>query len=108
MYAWNGKAVYERWITEPESVPPRDFAGFDPTFRKFVAAKVGNTTPKAKKPARPGSILKSALPTDHAARLEQLRTHAGGKLPLFDRYMAGEYRAVWSELVALGADVRGV
>jgi len=41
-----------------------------------------------------------------AARLEQLRTAGGGRLPLFDRYQAGEHREVWRELVSFGAGVR--
>jgi hypothetical protein len=106
VYAWNGKAVYENWIMKPESVPPRDLKGFDPTFRAFVQSKLGKTAPKSKKPAKPGSILKVVLPTDDAARLEKLRAHAGGRLPFYERYQAGDYRNVWQELIALGADVR--
>lgn len=105
VYAWNGKAVPEPWILEPETVPPRDLKGFDPTFRAFVQSKVGQPGTKSKR-AKPGSILNATLPTDHAARLEQLRAHAGGNLPLFDRYMAGDHQKVWADLVALGAEVR--
>jgi len=110
VYAWNGKAVPERWITEPESVPPREYKGFDATFRKHVEAhggKTKSTAPSTKaKRAKPTSILKAALATDHGARIAQLREHAGGALPLFDRYVAGEHEAVWMELVALGNAVR--
>ena len=106
VYAWNGKAVPEKWILEPENVPPRDLKGFDPTFRAFVQSKIGKPAAKAKR-AKPGSILNAALPTDHAARLEQLRAHAGGTLPFLDRYLAGDHRQVWADLVALGAEVRG-
>ena len=105
-YAWNGKAVPERWIMQPESVPPKEFKGFDPTFQKYVESRVGKTTTKAPKRAKPAAILKTALPEDPADRLEQLRSHAGGRLPFFDRYQAGDHRQVWRELVALGADVR--
>ena len=105
VYAWNGKAVPERWILEPEKVPSREFQGFDPTFRTYIQSRVGKA-PAAKKKAKPASILEAALPSDAAARLDQLRASAGGRLPLFDRYMAGESRAVWKELVALGAAVR--
>ena len=59
-----------------------------------------------KKRAKPASILKTALPLDPTARLEQLRAHADGKLPLYDRYVAGAYRDVWRELVSLGDTVR--
>jgi hypothetical protein len=90
---------------QPETVPPRDYKGFDPTFGKYVASRVGSPA-ATKKRAKPASILKSALPSDPVARLEQLRTHTGGKLPRFERYKAGEHREVWAELVALGAAVR--
>ena len=102
VYAWNGKAVPERWITEPDAVPPRDYKGFDPTFAKWVKSR-GQPAEPTKQRAKPGSILKAGLPSDPAARLERLRAHAGGKLPRFDRYQAGEHRQVWSELVSLGA-----
>ncbi len=107
VYAWNGKAVPERWITQPESVPAKEFKGFDPTFAKFIATRTGQSprSESAKKRAKPGSILEG-LPTDPAARLDRLRTDAGGTLPFFDRYLAGERREVWSELIALGPTVR--
>jgi hypothetical protein len=105
VYAWNGKAVPERWIMQPERVPPGEYKGFDPTFGKWAKSK-GQPTGAAKKRTKPGAILKAALSADPAARLEQLRVHAGGRLPLYDRYQAGEHREVWKELVALGAGVR--
>jgi hypothetical protein len=80
VYAWNGKAVPERWIRDPAAVPPRELKGFDPTFRKFVETRVAKP---AKKPAT--------------------RTKAG---TFIDRYRAGEHRQVWADLVALGAGVR--
>ena len=105
-YAWNGKAGPERWIMEPEAVPAKEFKGFDPTFRKHVEARVGKTPTKAPKRAKPGSIINAVLPGDPVVRLEQLRSHAGARLPLFDRYQAGEYQSVWRELVALGGETR--
>ena len=104
-YAWNGKAVPEKWIMQPEAVPPREYKGFDPTFAQYVKGKVRPAV-KPKKRSKPDAILKAALPVDPGARLEQLRAHAGGKLPLYDRYQAGAHRDVWRELVSLGADVR--
>jgi hypothetical protein len=109
MYVWNGNAVPERWITEPAAVPPREYKGFDPTFRTHVESRAGKgKSAMASKPkrAKATSVLKVALPTDHAARIAQLRDHAGGNLPLFDRYVAGEHEPVWKELVRLGASVR--
>ena len=107
VFAWNGKAVPEKWIMDVGSVPEREYKWFDPTFVKHAKAK-GKAVPteKTTKRAKPGSILQTALSADHAARLEQLRAHAGGRLPLFDRYQAGAHREVWYELVSLGARVR--
>jgi hypothetical protein len=104
-YAWNGKAVPQRWIMQPEAVPPREYKGFDPTFAQHVKGRAAPAV-KAKKRAKPASILKTRLSVDPAARLEQLRAHAGGKLPLYDRYQAGAYCDVWRELVSLGGGVR--
>jgi hypothetical protein len=109
VYAWNGKAVPEKWIMQPETVPPREYKGFDPTFAQHVKqrAKAASTAPpRARKPAKPSSIFRMALPLDPVLRLEQLRAHAGGKLPFYDRYQAGAHREVWRELISLGDRVR--
>ena len=110
VHAWNGKAVPERWIAEPNAVPAKEYKGFDPTFRKHVESggakgQPAGTTPKAKR-TKSTSILTTPLPMDHAARIAQLREHAGGTLPRFDRYVAGEHEAIWKELVALGDAAR--
>jgi len=104
-FAWNGKAVPEKWIMQPEAVPPREYRGFDPTFAQHMKARAAPAAPP-KKRAKAGSILKTPLPIDPGARLEQLRAHVGGKLPLYDRYQAGAHRDVWRELVSLGDTVR--
>jgi hypothetical protein len=104
-YAWNGKAVPEKWIMQPDAVPPREYKGFDPTFAQHMKSKAAPVA-KPRKRAKPESILKTALPVDPVARLEQLRAHAAGKLPLYDRYQAGAHRDVWQELVSLGDTVR--
>ena len=104
VYAWNGKRVPKAWIAETETVSPREYKGFDPTFVKWAKSKGQPETPK--KRAKPGDILKAPLPTDPGARLAALRGHAGGRLPLLDRYLAGDHRQVWKELIALGAAVR--
>jgi hypothetical protein len=90
---------------QPDSVPAREYKGFDPTYGKYAEsrAKPGGKATSTKKS---GSVLTALLPTDHTERLEQIRLLAGGKLPLLDRYRAGEHRGVWKELVALGAAVR--
>jgi uncharacterized protein DUF6745 len=106
VYAWNGKAVPEKWIMQPDTVSPREYKGFDPTFRQHVASKAAPPAKATKRKAKAGSILHVALAADPAARLEQLRTAAGGSLPRYDRYMAGAHREVWRELVSLGDRVR--
>ena len=108
VYAWNGKAVPERWILHPETVPASEFKGFDPTFAKYVAARLEGVAsgPKATKRVQPSTIFQTKLPADPSARIDQLRTHADGKLPLLDRYQAGEHRQVWKELIALKGRVR--
>jgi hypothetical protein len=83
VFAWNGKAVPERWIMAPESVPSREYKGFDPTFRKHVESLA-----KSQKKVAGGKRAKA-----EAARF-------------LERYQAGEHKKVWTELVALGADVR--
>jgi len=50
-------------------------------------------------------ILSVELPRDPEARIALLRGRAG-RLPLFDRYVAGDYEQVWRELVDLGPEVR--
>jgi uncharacterized protein DUF6745 len=103
VYAWHGLAVPEDWILHPEAIPPAKLRGFDASFRRFAESR------RDKAPARrdrPSELLTAKLPTDPVDRLNVLRTHAGGKLPLYDRYAAGEQAAVWSELVAKGASVR--
>src|ERR1700730_15412397 len=37
----------------------------------------------------------------HSERIQALQ-EAGGSLPFYDRYVAGEFREVWMELAALG------
>jgi len=40
-------------------------------------------------------------PVDHSERIQALQ-EAAGSLPLYKRYVAGEFRDVWMELAALG------
>jgi len=103
VYAWHGLAVPEDWILHPESIPPAKLRGFDASFRRFAESKRGKTPARRE---RPSILFTAKLSTDAAERLQELRAHAGGALPLYDRYMAGEHVAVWSELMAAGAAVR--
>jgi hypothetical protein len=105
VYAWHGKAVPERWILQPETIGRAELRGFDPSFRQHVEARVARAGAAVKR-RKASAMFKTALPTSADDRLRMLRDHAGGHLPLFDRYMRGECQKVWSELVALGPAVR--
>jgi hypothetical protein len=103
-WAWNGHAMRESWIMNPEDIPPRELKLFDASFREYAAARIETLGKKAK--LKPSPILKKELPTDADARVALLRKHNRGSFPLFDRYVAGEHEKVWNELVAFGPAVR--
>ena len=103
VYAWHGMAVPEDWILHPEAIPPAKLRGLDVSLRRFAESRRGKTPARRD---RPSALFTAKLPTDATERLQALRSHAGGTLPLYDRYMAGEHAAVWSELMAAGAAVR--
>jgi hypothetical protein len=104
VWAWNGHAMRESWIMNPETISARDLKEFDAAFRAYAAARIGPSGKKAK--LKPSSILKRELPADAEERVALLRKHNKGSLPLFDRYVAGEHEKVWNELIALGPNVR--
>jgi hypothetical protein len=105
VFAWNGLTVPEGWIMAPETLPSATFKGFDPTFRDWVKRRASRSRKTSARPAA-GAIVDVELPADSEKRERVLRGHAGGTLPLFDRYVAGDRDAVWSELIALGDAVR--
>ncbi len=83
VYAWRGMALPEQWILQPETIPPRELKHFDADFRRHVESAAGRSARK------PSSKPATAAP-----------------IPFLERYMAGEHRQVWADLVALGPDVR--
>jgi|GEM_PF-490612 uncharacterized protein DUF6745 len=105
VYAWHGMSLREQWILHPETIARGDLKYLPADFRKHIETRFGKSKP-AKKKGKTSDIFETALPTDPDARLQLLRDHAGGSLPLFERYLAGEHTKVWSELVALGPAVR--
>jgi Domain of unknown function (DUF6745) len=105
LYAWHGMSLREPWILHPETIARGELKYLPADFRKYVETRFGKPAP-AKKKAKTSDLFKEKLPADPAARLQRLRDHAGGSLPLFERYVAGEYNKVWSELVAMGPAVR--
>lgn len=104
VWAWNGQAMREEWILRPESIPAKDLEYFDAGFRAYAAARAPTVTPKGK--LKPSPILTSELPPGAEEQTAALRKHNNGRLPLFDRYMAGEHEKVWEEIIALGPSVR--
>jgi hypothetical protein len=104
LFAWDGVHVRSDWMMHPERIPPFAFELYDSSFRRYVKRRLG--TPARKARLKPSKILKNALPTEPGERVELLRSRNGGRLPLFDRYIGGEYQKVWEELIALGPSVR--
>ncbi|HLK85834.1 MAG TPA: hypothetical protein VKT27_04945 [Candidatus Binataceae bacterium] len=104
IWAWNGRAMREEWIMQPESIAARDLKGFDPSFRDYAASRTKTAGPVAK--LTPSPILKQALPADPQERAAILRRYNRGALPILDRYIAGEHEKAWEELIALGPSVR--
>jgi len=105
VFAWDGYAMPEEWILHPDTIPARDLKSCPASFRKQVGAHKVAAPKAASRPKRSG-VLDRELPADSVSRVAFLREHAGGRLPLFDRYVAGEHTSVWTELIALGDDVR--
>jgi len=102
---WNGHAMREEWIMRPETIPARDLKHFDAAFRAYAAARSPVGNPKTK--LKPSSILQKEVPQAAAEeQIAELRKHNDGRLPFFDRYVAGEHEVVWWELVQLGSSVR--
>jgi len=104
IWAWNGSPMREEWMLHPERLRPAELRDLDPTFQEYVKPRLA--PPKRTPKVKPSAILKAALPADSEERVNLLRQRNQGSLPFFDRYLAGEHRKVWEELVALGPSVR--
>lgn len=107
VFAWNGYWIREKWITTPESISARELKEADARFRAYMSTRVrSGTERKQQLTSKPSSLFKMTLPPDPEARIKFLRERNGGRLPLYERYLSGERREVWKELVGLGAAVR--
>ena len=104
-WAWEGRAMREEWIMQPEKIPPRELKQFEKSFRDYISGRTG-LGPAKPKPGKTSAIFKEDLPADFDARIGTLRQHNKGRLPFFERYIEGQHEKVWQELVALGAAVR--
>jgi hypothetical protein len=105
-YAWEGNAIREEWVLHPERIAPGTLRQLPRTFRAFVEARVGTSSGKTSSKAKASAVLSAQLPVDLDGRVQALRAHAGGSLPLFDLYVAGQHRRAWSELMERGPAVR--
>jgi uncharacterized protein DUF6745 len=105
VYAWHGLAVPQDWIRHPEAIPPAKLRGFDASFRRFAESRRGKVA-ASRRDGR-SALFTTKLSSDPTERQRALMALAGGKLPMHERYIAGEHTAVWTELVSRGAAVRG-
>ena len=105
-FAWNGQSMPRKWIEQPESISPRELKQADKRFQMYISDRFGQAGSSATVAAKPSAIFRAELPSDIAARIEYLRKHAGGKLPFYDRYVAGDQQNVWKELNGLKGAVR--
>ncbi len=120
IWAWHGGITNEEFLLHPESIRPERWRELEkeanPRFVAFMKerraaagkAAVPSTTAKvvAKSSKRRINVFAQKMSASVQDRIDLLRQHAGGSTPMLDRYLAGDHRAVWSDLVALGAAVR--
>lgn len=106
-FAWNGQSMPRKWIEQPESISPRQLKQADRRFQVYISdrfdSEVRSSTSSA---AKPSAIFSAKLPSDIAARIEYFRKYAGGRLPFYERYLAGDRQNVWKDLIGLKRAVR--
>jgi uncharacterized protein DUF6745 len=105
-YAWEGHAIREEWVLHPERIAAGTLRQLPRTFRTFVESRAGPPSRRTSSKAKASAVLTAELPVDLDARVQALREHAGGSLPLLDLYVAGQHRQAWSELMKRGPAVR--
>ena len=107
LFAWNGESMPAKWIEQPESIPLRELKQADQRFQEYVAKRSGAGVQSTSTISTKSSeILKKNLPREFSERIECLRSHAGGQLPFYDRYIRGDQQGVWKELIGLRGAVR--
>lgn len=120
IWAWNGGVTTEQFLLHPEDIRPERWKELqkelDPEFvarlkqRRVAAGKAepdtaGKTT-RHSSAGKASAVFEKLLPAVIKERVDVLRAHNRGSLPLLDRYVEGEHGAVWRDLLALGAAVR--
>jgi hypothetical protein len=73
VYAWNGKAVPERWIMETSSVAPGEYRGFDPSFTAWAKSKSKPGRPVKKTRQKPGKSGGSSMRSAHPCATTRTR-----------------------------------
>jgi len=116
---WDAAAATGMWwpfddavvISErPTNVERRSDGSLRMEFRDGFVAEPYQAKPKDRpataRERKIPALLRAQLPRDHDERIAHLRDQAGGSLPHFERYLAGDHEQVWRDLVALGAGAR--
>ena len=107
LFAWNGMNMPRKWIEQPESIPSRQLKQADKRFQTYLSMRTGvGIPPISTISAKPSAILNKDLPREFGELIGYLRSHAGGRLPFYDRYIEGDRQGVWRELIGLRGAVR--
>jgi hypothetical protein len=95
VYAWNGKAVPERWIMETSSVAPGEYRGFDPSFTAWAKSKSKPGRPVKKTRQKPGKSGGSSMRSAHPCATTRTR-RTRSPWPTRRRTVSRPTSALWS------------
>jgi Domain of unknown function (DUF6745) len=109
LFAWHGSWVPAEAILCPETLKRSAISSEgDPDVRRALIEIYGAERYESERrplpPRKRRNALLIPLPEGADEKIEVLRSY--GPLPYYERYMAGDHRQVWLELIALGASVR--
>jgi Domain of unknown function (DUF6745) len=109
LFAWHGSWVPAEAILYPQALKRSEIsAQGDPQVRQALIEIYGAERYESERrpppPRKRRNALLIPLPDGEDEKIEVLRSY--GPLPYYERYMAGDHRQVWLELIALGAGVR--
>jgi len=109
LFARHGSWVPTEAILSPEALKHSAIsAEGDPDVRRALIEIYGAERYESERrpppPRKRRNALLIPLPDGEVETIEALRSY--GPLPYYERYMGGDHRQVWLELIALGAGVR--
>ena len=109
LFAWHGSWVPAEAILCPQSLKRSAISvQGDPEVRQALIEIYGAERYESERlpppPRKRRNALLIPLPDGLDEKIEVLRSY--GPLPYYERYMAGDHRQAWLELIALGAGVR--